>query len=97
VVAQGGRRSADDRRAAVAAGIAAARERGVRLGRPATPVPAAGERVKQLRADGKSLAEIAELLNAEAVPSASGRPWTKASVQYVVRRLEQHDADETAP
>lgn len=40
------------------------------------------------------MAEIAEMLNAEAVPSASGRPWTKASVQYVVRRLLEQEAAE---
>ena len=83
------RRRSDEARKAIAAGIAAARERGARLGRPATPVPAAAERVARLREEGRSMAEIARLLNDEKVPSASGRPWTKSTVQYVLRRLQQ--------
>ncbi|HCT79580.1 MAG TPA: hypothetical protein DGG94_17875 [Micromonosporaceae bacterium] len=93
-MADGGRRSLDARKA-IAAGIAAARERGVRHGRPATAVPVAGERVKTLREQGRSLAEIADVLNAEEIPSASGRPWTKASVQYVVRRLQEAQEQDT--
>ena len=73
----------------IAAGIEAARERGAQLGRPATPVPAAADRAAELRSQGRSLVQIARQLNDENVPSASGRPWTKSAVQYVLRRLEE--------
>ncbi|WP_407636893.1 recombinase family protein [Hamadaea tsunoensis] len=95
-MARGGRRSAEAR-AAIAAGIEAARERGARLGRPATPVPVAADRVAVLRSEGKSLSQIAEQLNDENVPSASGRPWTKSTVQYVLRRLQSEPDSPQCP
>ena len=74
--------------------MAAARDRGVRLGRPAAPVPAAGDRVVQLRNEGLSLSAIAEVLNGEGVMSPAGRAWTKSSVQYVLRRMDDASDDQ---
>lgn len=71
---------------AVAAGMAAARDRGVRLGRPATLSHGSALRVEELAGQGVTLNAIAQALNAEGVESASGRPWTKASVSYVLGR-----------
>jgi DNA invertase Pin-like site-specific DNA recombinase len=88
VVAGHGKRSKQAREA-VASGLAAARQRGVRLGRPAAPPPPSGQRIEQLRAQGLSLAAIAAALNAEGAVSPSGRAWTKASVQWALRRLAQ--------
>jgi DNA invertase Pin-like site-specific DNA recombinase len=80
----------NSRRAAVSKGMAAARRRGVRLGRPPAPVPAAARRAAELRAEGRSLAEIAVILAAEGVPTPSGRgTWRKSSVQYVLARWDR--------
>lgn len=77
------------RRPEVAEGMASARERGVRLGRPPEPLPASTERIVQLRDQGNSLAQIAAALNADAVPTPSGKgEWTKSSVQGVLRRWD---------
>jgi hypothetical protein len=84
-----------DRRRAVAEGMAAARERGVRLGRPQTPLPPAAHRAGQLRGQGLSLTGIAAALNAEQVPTPSGRgAWAKSSVQYVLARLDEQPPTE---
>lgn len=78
----------------VARGIAAARERGVTLGRPATPVPASAKRAAELRDQGLSLAQIAEKLNQEKMPTASGKPWSRSSVQYALRRWDSEHPPE---
>ncbi|MEU7935274.1 recombinase family protein [Micromonospora echinofusca] len=78
------------RRPQVSAGMAAARDRGVRLGRPPAPVPPSAARAAELRGEGLSLAAIAERLNTEQVPTLSGKgKWAKSSVKYV---LDRHDA-----
>lgn len=78
------------RRPEVAAGMAAARERGVRLGRPAQPLPASAERAGELRARGLSLAEIAAALTAETTLTPSGRAeWTRSSVRSLLARWDQ--------
>jgi DNA invertase Pin-like site-specific DNA recombinase len=77
------------RRPEVARGIAAARERGVKLGRPPAPVPDAGHRAAELREQGLSLAQIAATLDQEHVPTPSGKGgWSRSSVQYVLRRWD---------
>ena len=81
------------RRPQVAAGMAAARERGVQLGRPrrAALPPSAG-RAGQLRDEGLSLNAIAATLNEENVPTVRGQgAWTKSTVQYLLRRLDAGD------
>ena len=93
---------ADDsepRRSPIAEGIAAARARGVRIGRPPAPPPASAGRAAQLRDEGKSLAQIAAALDAESVPTPSGRgSWSRASVQYALARWDKEQAgDDTTP
>jgi len=74
--------------------MAAARQRGVRLGRPPAPVPPSAQRAAELRAQGLSLAQIAEALNTEKVPTPSGRGrWGKSNVQYVLARWDSEHED----
>ena len=76
----------------------AARRRGVRLGRPPAAVPASAARAVELRAQGLSLAQIAAALDAEAVPTPSGKGrWGKSNVQYVLARWDREHADEKQP
>ncbi|MFC4065061.1 hypothetical protein [Actinoplanes subglobosus] len=78
----------------VSAGMAAARGRGVRLGRPAAVLPTWAVRAGELRDQGLSLAAIANTLDSEKVPTLSGQgSWSKSSVQYLLRRLD----DQLAP
>lgn len=79
------------RSVAVTVGIAAARARGVRVGRP-VKVPPAADRVEHLRAEGLSLQEIADTLTAEKVPTPSGdsSTWSKRSAQNVAAWLDRH-------
>jgi hypothetical protein len=74
--------------------MAAARDRGVRLGRPPAPLPAVAERAAQLRAQGNSLAQIAAVLDQEQAPTPSGKGrWGKSNVQYVLGRWDKaHEA-----
>jgi len=73
--------------------MAAARGRGVRLGRPVAPVPESAHRAAELRAQGNSLAQIAAALNTERIPTPSGKgQWHKSSVQYVLARWDQERA-----
>lgn len=73
----------------------AARERGVRLGRPPAPVPASAGRAVELRSRGLSLAQIAAALNAESVPTPSGKGrWGKSNVQYVLARWDREHSDD---
>jgi DNA invertase Pin-like site-specific DNA recombinase len=74
--------------------MAAARQRGVRLGRPPAPVPPSAQRAAELRAQGLSLAQIAEALNTEQVPTPSGRgQWGKSNAQYVLARWDSEHGD----
>jgi DNA invertase Pin-like site-specific DNA recombinase len=83
------------RRPEVSAGMAAARQRGVRLGRPPAPVPTSAARAAELRAQGLSLAQIAEALNTEQVPTPSGKgQWGKSNVQYVLARWDNERGDQ---
>lgn len=79
--------------------MAAARDRGVRLGRPAATLPACATRAGDLRDQGLSLAAIASVLEREQVPILSGRQgsWSKSSVQYLLRRLDQQLTPSSAP
>ena len=53
--------------------LRAARERGVRLGRPRQMSTEAIERIRELHRSGMRVAHIAEQLNREAVPTPTGR------------------------
>ena len=82
-----------NRRPEVSAGMAAARERGVPLGRPPQPAPAGAQRAAALRTEGRSLAAIAKVLNTEQVPTPSGKgSWTRSSVQYTLKRFDREQA-----
>lgn len=65
------------------AGLNAARSEGRRVGRPGIKdQPALGQRITTMRADGMTLQEIADELNAEGVPTVrGGRLWRPSSVQ----------------
>jgi len=69
------------------AALAAARAQGVRLGRPPQMSEYALERIRRERAAGKSLAAIADGLNADRIPTAQGgRRWYPATVRYTLKR-----------
>lgn len=83
------------RRPEVSEGMEAARQRGVRLGRPAAPAGAAGRRAAELRDQGRSLAQICATLNAEQVPTLSGKgTWAKSSVKHVLARFDNEQGDD---
>jgi hypothetical protein len=74
--------------------MAAARRRGVRLGRPPGQTPAAAQRAAELRSQGLSLAQIGAALDAEQVPTPSGKGrWGKSSVKYVLTRFDSEHGD----
>jgi DNA invertase Pin-like site-specific DNA recombinase len=67
--------------------LAVKKSQGVRLGRPTTIPDKVVKRIKRERAKGKSLAAIADALNAEGVPTAQGgRRWYPATVRYTLSR-----------
>jgi DNA invertase Pin-like site-specific DNA recombinase len=71
----------------IRAGLAQARARGARLGRPPTIAPYVLERIRRERAAGKSLAAIANGLNADRIPTAQGgRRWYPATVRSTLKR-----------
>ncbi|MGY1724746.1 recombinase family protein [Blastococcus sp. SYSU DS0533] len=68
-------------------GLAAARDKGVRLGRPRSLSAEVAERVASLRDQGATLAAIAERFNEEGVPTArGGARWYPATVRAVLNR-----------
>lgn len=69
-------------------GLAAARQKGVRLGRPAENVGPVAERVTDMRRQGMPIAQIAATLNAEGVTTARG---TRFSTSAVYRMIERTD------
>ena len=67
--------------------LAAKRAQGVRLGRPPTMSSYAIERIRREHAAGKTLAAIANGLNADRVPTAQGgRRWYPGTVRYTLTR-----------
>lgn len=66
-------------------GLARARSRGVRLGRPSGISDEVRARIVAERAS-KSLRAIADGLNADAVPTAQGGRWWPSTVQFVLER-----------
>lgn len=52
--------------------------------------------VLPLRADGKSLRQIASALAAERVPTANGGDWSAQQVQRILLRLDHRTASEQA-
>jgi DNA invertase Pin-like site-specific DNA recombinase len=69
------------------AALARTRAQGVRLGRPPQMSQYAIERIRRERAAGRSLAAIANGLNADRIPTAQGgRRWYPATVRYTLTR-----------
>jgi DNA invertase Pin-like site-specific DNA recombinase len=69
------------------AALALKRAQGVRLGRPPQMSQYAIERIRRERAAGRSLAAIANGLNADCIPTAQGgRRWYPATVRYTLNR-----------
>jgi DNA invertase Pin-like site-specific DNA recombinase len=67
--------------------LARKRSQGVRLGRPPTMSPYAVERIRRERKAGKSLAAIANGLNADRIPTAQGgRHWYPATIRHTLNR-----------
>jgi len=68
-------------------GLAAARVKGVRLGRPSRVSPGTAESVLRMRSEGLTYRAIADRLNAEGVPTvAGGVKWHSNSVRSVAER-----------
>ncbi len=68
-------------------GLAAAREKGVRVGAPRTLPDDVADRITELRQGGATLTAIAARLNAEAVPTAKGGDrWWPSSVRAILNR-----------
>ena len=68
------------------AALAAARERGVQLGRPRSLAAESEARLHELRDSGMTLVATAEALNAEAVPTAHGGRWHASTVARISKR-----------
>ncbi len=69
------------------AALALKRAQGVRLGRPPQMSEYTIERIRHERAAGKSLAAIADGLNADRIPTAQGgRRWYPATIRYTLKR-----------
>jgi DNA invertase Pin-like site-specific DNA recombinase len=76
--------------------LAVKRSQGVRLGRPTLLSSDTSKRIRTLRRRGLTLARIAELLNEEGVPTATGRTWDASGVWYVAKRAERDAAPRRA-
>ena len=69
------------------AALALKRSQGVRLGRPPTMSQYVIDRIRRERTAGKSLAAIANGLNADRIPTAQGgRRWYPATIRYTLNR-----------
>ena len=67
--------------------LARKRSQGVRLGRPPTMSQYVIDRITRERKAGKSLAAIANGLNADHIPTAQGgRRWYPATIRYTLNR-----------
>jgi DNA invertase Pin-like site-specific DNA recombinase len=71
--------------------LTAKKARGARLGRPVVRDRAVRARVSELRADGLSIAAVADALNAEGHRQGNGSDWTKSAVQKVLRSVAHDD------
>jgi DNA invertase Pin-like site-specific DNA recombinase len=72
----------------IRAALARKRAQGVRLGRPPTMSPYVIERIGRERAAGKSLAAIANGLNADRIPTTQGgRRWYPSTIRSTLERV----------
>lgn len=76
--------------------LAAAKQRGQRLGAPVSgETRAAGRRAADLRSEGHTWQQVADRLHAEGYSTAKGGRWHPATAQRAVRSIEL-DAEATA-
>lgn len=66
--------------------LAAKRRAGVRLGRPRSLPPEVERRVARDRQSGMTMQAIADALNADGVPTATGKNWRAGTVYVVLKR-----------
>jgi DNA invertase Pin-like site-specific DNA recombinase len=67
--------------------LALKRSQGIRLGRPPTISQYVIDRIKRERKAGKTLAQIANGLNADRIPTApGGKRWHPATIRYTLNR-----------
>ena len=77
------------------AGLAEARRRGVRLGRPPSLLPAVVERIVRERRRGRTLAAIGDELSNEGVPTGQGgRRWYPSTVRAVLKSIDRGVSDD---
>jgi DNA invertase Pin-like site-specific DNA recombinase len=70
--------------------LAVKRAQGVKLGRRSTVPTEVEKRIRRLKRRGLTFDRIAQLLNADSVPTPSGgEGWTRSNVFFVHRRVEQ--------
>jgi DNA invertase Pin-like site-specific DNA recombinase len=74
------------------AALQAKKASGGRLGAPVRTAEPTRARVRELRHEGLTMAEIAGRLNADGVTTATGRPWTWQNVRRVTASLALDDA-----
>jgi DNA invertase Pin-like site-specific DNA recombinase len=67
------------------AALAVKRSQGVRLGRPRLIDASLRRRIHRLRAEGRTMQAIADLLNAEGVPTAKGGQWLPSTIDRVLK------------
>lgn len=70
------------------AGLAAAQASGTRLGRPVEHKVEARQLVEKLRADGKSLRQIANELTASGIPTPRGGRWHSATIHRILQSAD---------
>ena len=66
--------------------LAVKKAQGIRLGRPVIVSGGSAQRVLALRSQGLSMAKIAEALNSEGIPTATGGKWHPSTVRNVLDR-----------
>jgi len=69
-------------------GLAAARKKGVRLGRPVGNDGDLAERATRLRRQGKTLREIADTLNREGLQTVGGKKFAPQTVYLMIGRVD---------
>jgi DNA invertase Pin-like site-specific DNA recombinase len=74
------------------AALAVKRQQGVRLGRPVRLDPEVRRFIGHARAEGFTMAAIADTLTAQGIPTAHGGRWAPGTVHSVLRSLERDQA-----